>query len=127
MSEMTQQSGNRTNLRATLLATACGVALLIAVCASEAAMASDADRPIVWVELGGAFTQLDASQENYLPPFTLGTSRLSFITDAQLAAQKPVPTSWDGNAKLTFEPSGLDWTLSAGIVYGHTAHDGALR
>lgn len=127
MSEMTKQSGDRINLRATLLTTACGTALLVAACTSDAAMASDNDRPIVWVELGGAFTQLGDGQDAYLPPFTLVTPRLPFITISPVGIERPAPISWDGNAKVTFEPPGMDWTLSAGIVYGRSVRSNTLR
>jgi hypothetical protein len=127
MSEMTKLPVNRASLRATLLATACGAALFAAAYRSVPAMASDDNQPMVWVELGGSFAQLDNGQETYLPPFTRTAPRLPFITVPPPDIEKGMPTSWDGNAKLTFEPSGMDWILSAGIVYGRSTRKGDLR
>lgn len=125
MSEMTKPLDKRTNLRAKLLTTASGTVLLVAICASQTAAAADADLPIVWIELGGAFTQLENGQEAYLPPFVLGATRLPFITMSPAGIEKAAPTSWDGNAKLTFDPAGTDWILSAGIIYGRSVRSGA--
>src|SRR5580692_695382 len=117
MSEITKLSDNRIDLRARLLVTASG-ALLMAGCASQPVMALDTDHPVVWVELGGEFTQLQNGQEAYLPPFTLVTPRLPFIVGSPEATEKNAPTSWDGNAKISFTPAGTDWVFSAGILYG---------
>src|SRR5580692_10876664 len=95
MSEITKLSDNRIDLRARLLVTASG-ALLMAGCASQPVMALDTDHPVVWVELGGEFTQLQNGQEAYLPPFTLVTPRLPFIVGSPEATEKNAPTSWDG-------------------------------
>ena len=81
----------------------------------------------MWIEVGGAFTQLDNGQDAYLPPFTLVAPRLPFITVSPSVIERPAPTSWDGNAKVTFEPSGMNWTLSAGIVCGRAIRSDALR
>jgi iron complex outermembrane receptor protein len=120
MSEITNHSAGRTNLRTTLLATVCGASLFAALCVSRPAAAAedDADHPVVWVEVGGDFTQLNNSQELYLPPFALVTPRRSFITQLPLYTEKNAPVSWDGYAKISFEPSSTDWVFSASIRYG---------
>src|SRR5580692_696467 len=125
MSEITNHSAGHTNLRTTLLATVCGAALSAALCVSVNAMAAedDTDRPIVWIEVGGNFTQLNNSQEIYLPSVALVTPRRPFITQSPLYPEKNAPISWDGDAKVSFEPSGTDWVFSAGIRYGRNRTD----
>ena len=125
MSEFTKLSSNRIGFRAKLLASACGASLLVTT--YQPALASEDDRPIVWIELGGAFTQLENDQEAYLPPFTQGASHLPFITVSPANLEKPMPTSWDGNAKIAFELPGMDWLLSAGIMYGRSVRSEAMR
>jgi hypothetical protein len=120
MSEMTKLSDRRIDLRAQLLSTTSAAMLLVALCASGSAAASDENSPVVWVELGGEFTQLATDQKFLVPPFTQATSRLPFITASPAALEKPVPVSWDGNAKVTFQPAGHDWIFSAGIIYGRS-------
>jgi len=125
MSELTNASGGTADLRGALLSTACSAALLAIFYAGTPAMAGDgnADNPIVWVEVGGAFTQLNNSQEIYLPPFAQGTDRKVFITQSPLYPEKNAPISWDGNAKVSFEPEGTDWAFSAAIRYGRNTTD----
>jgi len=89
-------------------------------------MASDGGRPTVWIELGGAFAQLENSEEAYLPSFVAGTSRLSFITEPPAAIEKPASTSWDGNAKLRFQPAGSSWMFSIAARYGRNKADRSL-
>jgi iron complex outermembrane receptor protein len=128
MSEMTRLSGKVANLRATLLATGCGTALLATLCTTSPATASDgdADRPTVWVELGGEFTQLENGQEAYLPPFVLDSPRIPAITQSPFYTEKNAPMSWDGEAKISFEPSGTDWVFSARIRYGRNMANKSL-
>lgn len=128
MSELTKLSDKAADLRATLLASVCGAALFAALCASRPATAADgdADRPVVWIELGGAFTQLNNSQDAYVPPFALLTPRPPFITQSPLDTEKNAAVSWDGSTKISFEPSGTDWVFSAAIRYGRNTSNKSL-
>jgi iron complex outermembrane receptor protein len=123
MSELKNISGNQIDFRARLLITACSTALLTALCANLPAAAADADRPMVWLELGGEFAQLQNGQEPYLPPFTLVTPRLSFIVQSPADTEKAMPVSWDGNAKISFQPVESDWIFSAAIQYGRNTRN----
>lgn len=129
MSEITTTSGDQVDLRVKLLATVSGAVLLAAICGSQPALASgdDADRPTIWIELGGEFTQLENGQEAYLPPFVLSTSRLPFIVGSPADVEKNAPTSWDGNAKISFEPAGIDWNFSVAIQYGRSTSTKSLK
>jgi hypothetical protein len=127
MSEMTNFPTEGLKLQARLLATASAAALLMTMYASQQAAASETDEPVIWIELGGEFTQLETSQASYLPPFVLAEPRLPFITESPADIEKGAVTSWDGNAKITFEPEGSDWSLSAGILYGRSVRSGSRR
>jgi iron complex outermembrane recepter protein len=124
MRESTNFSDSRIDLRKRLLATACG-AVLTALCAGMPAMA-DENHPLVWLELGGEFTQLQNGQEAYLPPFTLVTPRLPFIVQSPSNTEKASPVSWDGDAKISFQPAESDWVFSAIMRYGRNAKNAAL-
>jgi len=121
MSKTTNTRGS--DFKAKLLATASGAALMMAVCASQPAIAADSDHSVVWIELGGEFTQLGNSQEPYLPPFVLGNSRLPFITESPATTERPAATSADGMAKISLQPAGSDWTFSAAIRFGRNSKD----
>ena len=127
MSQLKKQSGKNVDIRTRLLATASSVALFAAAYASQPAMASDTDRPVVWLEVGGEFTQLKDDLQPYLPPFTLASPPLPFITVSPAEIEKRVTSSWDGNAELIFQPSGTDWALSLGVTYGRAARGASLR
>jgi hypothetical protein len=126
MSETTKTVTKAANFRAALLATVSG-AVLFSAPGMSASAAADADRLIIWIEVGGAFTRVDDSENSYLPPFATASPRLPFITVSPTEVEKAAPTSWDGNAKLTFEPQGSDWTLSAAITYGRSVRHGSER
>ncbi|HEV2561055.1 MAG TPA: Lpg1974 family pore-forming outer membrane protein [Rhizomicrobium sp.] len=127
MSEITNSSSGKAGFRANLLVSVSSAALLVAVYVSAPALASERDHPVVRIELGGALTQLDSPQQIYLPPFILATPRLPFITKSPADIERPIPDSWDGHAKITLQPSGMDWRLSAAVVYGRSARAGSQR
>jgi len=134
-----------TDTRLRLLATVSALSLLT-VAASQA-KAEDADRPTVWIELGGQLEHLANAQDDFVPPFLLGAAPLgprpnfpvginpnpaqlwpgavlveppdqAFDRSGPLAAQSPPPNTFGGEAKLSFRPHGSDWVVSAGVRYG---------
>jgi hypothetical protein len=117
MSELIQKNENR-DFRWHLLAGASALVLLGYVAATSAANAEDADRPTVWIELGGQLNRLQTGQEPYAPPFTA-------LIPPDLAlphqVQKPTQYGFDENAALTFEPQGSDWSFSASLRYGRSS------
>ena len=126
MSELTKPPATGNDLRSRLLSTASGVTLIVAMCTNSPVLASNADRPTVWIELGGTFAELENSEETYSPPFAQGNSRLPFITETPASIEKPASTSWDGNAKLTFEPAGSSWMFSIAARYGRNKAERSL-
>jgi hypothetical protein len=115
MSELTNVRSERSDIRRRLLTTVCATALLVCVSASHEAKADDAP---FWIELGGTFSHLEDTQDAYLPPFAVATPRPPFAQVSPAEVQKVSPASWDGSAKISFEPTGTDLVFSAGVLYG---------
>lgn len=103
-------------LRHQLLATASAVSLLTATALQ--AKAAEADRPTVWIELGGQLNGLQDKQEVYAPSFVALTP--SDFTPPQEAETSP-KYGLDEIAALTFQPKNSDWMFSASIRYGRTS------
>lgn len=122
MSELIKRNDNRATIRWKLLTGASALALSAA---TVAAKAQDADRPVIWLELGGQFTQLENNQETYLPPFVEGT-RLPFITQSPDGIEKNPKHSWDSSAQISFQPAGSDWVFSARLQYGRATKNKSL-
>jgi iron complex outermembrane receptor protein len=118
MSELINIRDNRTTIRWKLLAGVSALALTAYVSAGSAAHADDAGKPEVWIELGGQLSRLDDGQETFAPP--LMTVRPSMFSPSQ-PFEKPPLYSIDETGKISFQPDGSDWILSASIRYGRSA------
>jgi len=125
MSELTNAQIDRRDFRWRLLTTVSAAALLASVCSTHQARAADGDsvHAPLWIELGGQFAQNENNQEAFLPPFLLTTPRPPFDAASPAALEKGPASSWDGAAKIIFEPAGTDWVFSVGIRYGTNARN----
>src|SRR5665213_3727559 len=112
MSELINTSA-RKEFRWTLLTTVSALALMGAVYTGDAKADDDSDHPAVWIELGGQFTQLNTPEEKFAPAFILATPRPSPETVSPLRVPHSPRVSIDGDAKISFEPEGTNWVLSA--------------
>jgi hypothetical protein len=119
MSELIQKNDNRATIRWKLLTTASALALTAYVSAAGMAKAEDVNRPQIWLELGGQFAQAPSYQEAFLPPFLL-TPAPPFETVSPQKVERVAPGGLDGDASLSFEPTGTDWIVSAQIVFGRS-------
>jgi hypothetical protein len=108
----------RTDIRLQLLATVSALSLL-SVAASQA-MAEDADRPTVWVELGGQLESMPRAEERFSPAFALRQPRPDFETVSPLSLVHPPRHAAGLKGKLLFQPSGSDWVFSAAVRYGRS-------
>lgn len=115
MSELIQKNDNPVAIRWRLLLGASALALTAHIAASEAARAEDADRPTVWIELGGQLNRLQDGQEVYAPPFV---SLTPADFESPEKSERPPRFGLDSSLKLTFQPEGSDWNFSAAIRYG---------
>ncbi len=123
MSELISTNNNQ-NTRRRLLSTASALTVLASFYAPNGAAASnDIDRPTVWIELGAEMDRLSGQGENFplgfLPNYS-GSSVLQNPSPSQ--AQNPLPFTFGGVGKLSFEPSNSDLVFSAAIRYGRSSN-----
>jgi hypothetical protein len=106
---------NRVPLRRYLLTTVSAAAFSISfAAAAQNARAEDADHPVLWIEVGGAFDQVSDSTTRWLPPnMTPGISNPPPGPFGKLPS-----LGYDADLKLSFTPDDSDWIFSAGIRYG---------
>jgi hypothetical protein len=120
MSELNGQQNNRM-LHWQLLTTVSAFVLL-GFASASAADSDDADRPIIWIELGGQLDRLDDGQQKIAPPFFASISKAGFTSP--LILEKQPHYSIDEDGKISFEPSSSDWVLSASVRYGRNTSKG---
>ncbi len=87
---------------------------------------SDTDKgmPKLWIELGGGFDQIDDSQQTFTPPFF---SAITAPLNSPVGFEHPPNGGFDYDAKLTFEPEGSDWVLSAAVRYGRASRSNHMH
>jgi hypothetical protein len=126
MSEFTNARENRTSFRWQLLATVSAIALIgSAYGLSEAKAAdNDSDHPPLWIELGGQLSRLNDGEEAFAPP--LMTDRPSILAPSQKFERLPL-YSLEETGKISFQPDGSDWVLSASVRYGRSSSDKHVR
>lgn len=127
MSELTQSKSQTSDLRWHLLTTASALALFTSVMGQGAHAAEDGDRPTVWIELGGQLERIDRAETVFAPDFVLAHETAPFNAVSPLTAQRPPRYGFGGEGKITFAPTGSDWTLSAAIRYGRSNAKKALH
>jgi len=118
MSELIQNHDNRATIRRKLLAGASALALTAYISSAVTAKAEDADRPQIWIELGGQLSQLEDGSETFSPP--LMDVRPSIFSPSQ-KFEKPPLYSIDEFADLSFQPKDSNWIFAASIQYGRSA------
>jgi iron complex outermembrane recepter protein len=110
---------NSSNIRGKLLATVSVLALSVPVCSIGSAMASDADRPVIWIDLGAQFEKIRGFGDPLDTPFTP-----ELITDgfmSPLKAQRALSQSFGEEGAISFQPENSDWIFSASIRYGRAS------
>jgi iron complex outermembrane receptor protein len=118
MSELTNKQSSSRALRWNLFVTVSAFALLGSL-ADKARASDDADRPVVWIELGGGLNRLDESQERVAPPFFASVVNAGF--SSPLALERPPLYSFDEDGKISFQPEDSDWVFSISIRYGRSS------
>jgi hypothetical protein len=119
MSELMNAQRGRTGIRRQLLATVSIAALLILGSSAAQTRAEDADRPTVWIELGGQFEQVNPVGEGYSPPFASEIVQDGLPSLAE--PQRAFGQSFGGESRISFQPENSDWVFSASIRYGRTS------
>ena len=116
MSELIDTRQNERNFRRQLLATVSALALTGFISAHDAKADDNADRPIVWIELGGQLERIEDGQQAFAPPFFSPSP--PDVLAPMVDVQKLPSHSFGENGKITFEPTGSNWLVSASIRYG---------
>src|SRR5580692_2640517 len=118
MSELIQKNNNRAVIRWKLLTSASALALTAAVSTIDAAEAQDADRPPVWIELGGQFDQFSGQGSPFAPSFVNTTDWAADGLRSPAGIQIMHIFSIGGDANISFQPTDSDWIFSASVRYG---------
>jgi len=115
MSELIEiRAANRWKLMATVSA----AALLAHLHANEA-RAEDTDRPTVWIELGGQLEAINGMKDVYAAPFIVNHLNAPYNLESPLN-EGQVGSAFGGEGKISFQPTGSDWILSAAVRYGRS-------
>lgn len=115
MSELINTNDNRATIRWKLLTGASALALTASVISASA---EEADRPHVWIELGGQLERLDGQPQILTSPFFAQATPASI--HPMMDAQRPSQWSLGGEGKITLAPEGTNWIFSAAIRYGRS-------
>lgn len=118
MSELIDVRGRQANLRWKLLATASGLALIGGVSASSAAYAGEADRPTVWIEVGGQLERVAADHQPFAPAFTNQFLSDKLLSAASLEKAPRYSNGFEGS--ITIDPRDSDWAFVASVRYGRS-------
>ncbi len=104
MSELIKNNDNRATIRWKLLTSVSALALTVS--SVGIAHAEDADRPLVWIELGGQAENISGQGEVYAPGFLSAYSTSSILQEkvTPLQAQRPPLFSTGEEAKISFQP-----------------------
>lgn len=122
MSELIQKDDNCANARRRLLTSASALAL--AVGASSVAVAAEADRPQVWVELGGQFNRLEDGHEIFSPD--LMSDRPTIFSPSS-SFQKGPEHGFEETGQLIFQPKNSDWSFAASVRFGRASSNRHVR
>jgi hypothetical protein len=118
MSELIQKTDNRTAIRLQLLSSVSAIVLVAQTASITQARAEDADRPTLWIELGGQWSTLQDGVETFNPPLTAG--RPSKFEPSQ-KFEKQARHGFDEYGAISLQPDGSDWVLSAAVQYGRSS------
>ena len=124
MSELMNARNCNRDFRRRLLATVSAFALLATIYGPNEADATDqeADRPTVWIELGGQLEHIDGQGEPFAPAF-LGANPNSVVfhpvTPLQAQIRRLLVSA--RKARFPFQPEGSDWIFSASLRYGRSS------
>jgi hypothetical protein len=123
MSELVENK-RRADIRLQLLTTVSALAL-ISTTFGVARADNIADKPTVWIELGGQFEQIATDQESFNPPFAFlesvtGPLRSGVARIPPGAVQQPLKGSFGAESEASFQPQDTDWVFSARIRYGQS-------
>jgi iron complex outermembrane receptor protein len=85
---------------------------------------TDGRKPPLWIELGGQLEHITGQGAAYVPGFLSAYSSSSILHEGTTPteAQRPPLFSAGEEAKVSFEPDGSDWVISASVRYGRSGN-----
>lgn len=120
MGELIQKNGNCATIRWSLLTSASALALTAYVSAANVAEAEDADRPTVWIEVGGQLDRFSGQGSPFTPDFVNTFDWGAYNLKSPGVIQKTQPSSFGGSTSVSIQPSDSDWVFSASVRYGRS-------
>ena len=101
-----------------------GIALcsfFLSVAGKADAASGDADRPILWIEIGRPIGAIRVDRGSVCAALPVNNATSGFETTYPVDVERPPRFAIGENAKLTFEPAGTDWVFSAVCRYGRSS------
>jgi iron complex outermembrane receptor protein len=85
---------------------------------------TDGGKPPLWIELGGQLEHITGQGAAFVPGFYSNFSSSSILHEetTPLQAQRPPLFSAGEAAKVSFQPDGSDWIVSASVRYGRSGN-----
>jgi len=121
MSELIQKNDQRAAARTGLLSTVSAIALAAYTASFDPALAEDANRPTVWIEMGGQLEMIQGTSRPFTAPFMFLTPTPGpYQEDSLIDTQRPSPHAFGLEGKVSFQPENSDWIFSAGVRYGRS-------
>ncbi len=118
MSELICKNSGHANARWRLLTGVSVIGIELSTCASpSAARAEDADRPTVWIELGGQLNRMEAGQEIFAPEIM--EDRPSIFAPSQ-KFEKPPRYGFEEMGAISIEPNHSGLVFSVAVRYGRS-------
>jgi len=123
MSELINTRNTQTIIRSKLLTGVSALALTVYVSSANMAKAEDADRPTVWIELGGQMENASGLGANFAPGFLTAYPGSPVIWKgvSPLEAQH-LPLSFGDEGRISLQPKDSDWSLTAAVQYGRSGN-----
>jgi len=106
----------RTGYRNSLLVTVSAIALLGS--GGTTAIAADAGRPLIWIDLGWQFERDGGGQQAFAPGFVDAFVSNGFSSPSKI--EKALPWSYGADGEISYQPENSDWIFSASVRYGRT-------
>jgi hypothetical protein len=110
------------SFRHTLLVTVSTLTLVAPLAVREASASDDANKPTLWIELGGQLERL-TTETPFSPPFISKQPRPGFQDPTPLEAERAPRYSYGAEGKISFQPQESDWLFSAAIRYGRSSNN----
>jgi iron complex outermembrane receptor protein len=124
MSELTNTQNSERYIRRYLLTTVSALALLASVGTRNAgATDEDADRPTIWIELGGQLEHMEGQGDPLTPGFLAMNPNSPVLTPVSpVRAQNAEPFGFTEDSKISFQPEDSNWVFSGGVRFGRSSN-----